>query len=168
MCTLIKFIYHLEKLNVILSCTQEYMYILSWINTFVEGFSAVLSLKKRRNIRHRILKRVCVLVSSCEMREAVIICFLLNLYMGGQHCPRRTLLPGQICPGDRFARDTGSEVANWISYTLIDMAKAAGTLERRLYEFWGSKMTHLRTVWISCYLVYHFFMRLLFFHFHKH
>ena len=40
------------------------------------------------------------------MREAVIICSLLNLYMGGQNCPRRTLLPGQIWPGGQILGGT--------------------------------------------------------------
>ena len=53
--------------------------------------------KQCRNIRNRLLKRVCVLLSSCEMGEAVIrgglvLCSLLNLTWG-------TLLPGKICPG---------------------------------------------------------------------
>ena len=54
--------------------------------------------EQRRNIRHRLIKRVCFPLSLFEMREAVIICFLLNLHMGEQNCPRRTLLLGQISP----------------------------------------------------------------------
>ena len=54
-----------------------------------------------------------------------------NIAQGGYYCP------GKFVRGDKFARNTGSEVANWISYTLIDMAKAVGrpiytcTYERR-------------------------------------
>ena len=44
-----------------------------------------------------------------------------NIAQGGYYCP------GKFVRGDKFARNTGSEVANWISYTLIDMAKAVGT-----------------------------------------
>ena len=61
---------------------------------------------RQYSICHRLLKRVCVLLSSCEMGEAVIICSLLNFYLGGQNCQRRTLLPGQNCPGGQILGET--------------------------------------------------------------